>query len=289
MAARLAAPGQHRFMFPQIKGCQGLAQAGTVGYTAWDVSGSDKLLKIDLESGVGTVIGGGMGFSDVDGLAFSTSGLLYGVDDDTNKLLSIDITTGVATAVGSLQTPGSTSFNDMGLAFIGNTLYMSSTTSSGVGSLFTVNTSTGAASLVGNFGGSLKVRSLGAYGGVLYGWSNVDTLVTLNTTTGAAATKGSFGLHPVTIGQDGMDVDPTTGAIWSIAEVEGRTYTLDALTGAATIRATTLTCSGVLCKSQGGFNSLAIAGPVPEAQAGAMVLAGLGVAGVMLRRRTRQA
>jgi len=276
-------------MFPQIKGCQGLAQAGTVGYTAWDVSGSDKLLKIDLESGVGTVIGGGMGFSDVDGLAFSTSGLLYGVDDDTNKLLSIDITTGVATAVGSLQTPGSTSFNDMGLAFIGNTLYMSSTTSSGVGSLFTVNTSTGAASLVGNFGGSLKVRSLGAYGGVLYGWSNVDTLVTLNTTTGAATTKGSFGLHPVTIGQDGMDVDPATGTIWSIAEVEGRTYTLDALTGAATIRATTLTCSGVLCKSQGGFNSLAIAGAVPEANAGAMVLAGLGVAGVMLRRRTRQA
>jgi hypothetical protein len=276
-------------MFPQLKGCQALAQAGTVGYTAWDVSGSDKLLKIDLESGVGTVIGGGMGFSDVDGLAFSTSGLLYGVDDDTNKLLSIDITTGVATAVGSLQTPGSTSFNDMGLAFIGNTLYMSSTTSSGVGSLFTVNTSTGAASLVGNFGGSLKVRSLGAYGGVLYGWSNVDTLVTLNTTTGAAATKGSFGLHPATIGQDGMDVDPATGTIWSIAEVEGRTYTLDALTGAATIRATTLTCSGVLCKSQGGFNSLAIAGPVPEAQAGAMVLAGLGVAGVMLRRRTRQA
>jgi hypothetical protein len=266
-----------------------LAQAGTVGYTAWDVSGSDKLLKIDLESGVGTVIGGGMGFSDVDGLAFSASGLLYGVDDDTNKLLSIDITTGVATAVGSLQTPGSTSFNDMGLAFIGNTLYMSSTTSSGVGSLFTVNTSTGAASLVGNFGGSLKVRSLGAYGGVLYGWSNVDTLVTLNTTTGAATTKGSFGLHPVTIGQDGMDVDPATGTIWSIAEVEGRTYTLDALTGAATIRATTLTCSGVLCKSQGGFNSLAIAGAVPEANAGAMVLAGLGVAGVMLRRRTRQA
>jgi hypothetical protein len=266
-----------------------LAQAGTVGYTAWDVSGSDKLLKIDLESGVGTVIGGGMGFSDVDGLAFSASGLLYGVDDDTNKLLSIDITTGVATAVGSLQTPGSTSFNDMGLAFIGNTLYMSSTTSSGVGSLFTVNTSTGAASLVGNFGGSLKVRSLGAYGGVLYGWSNVDTLVTLNTTTGAATTKGSFGLHPVTIGQDGMDVDPATGTIWSIAEVEGRTYTLDALTGAATIRATTLTCSGVLCKSQGGFNSLAIAGAVPEAHAGAMVLAGLGVAGVVLRRRTRQA
>jgi hypothetical protein len=86
-----------------------------------------------------------------------------------------------------------------------------------------------------------------------------------------------------------MDVDPATGTIWSIAEVEGRTYTLDALTGAATIRATTLTCSGVLCKSQGGFNSLAIAGAVPEANAGAMVLAGLGVAGVVLRRRSRQA
>jgi hypothetical protein len=257
--------------------------AGPIGYSAWDVSGNDKLLKIDLTSGVGTVIGTSLGFDDVDGLAFNASNQLFGVNDTTNQLLSIDINTGVASVVGALASAGHTSFNDMGLAFIGSTLFMSSTHgTTGVGELYTVNTSTGQASFVGDFGSNLKVRSLGSFGGVLYGWSNVDTLLTINTSTGLASSKGSFGFR--TAGQDGMDIDPITGKIWSIAEVEGRTYTLDPNNGHATVQATLLTCNGVKCTNSGGFNSLAI--PVPEPEGYALALAGLGVLGLMLGRRS---
>lgn len=250
--------------------------AGPIGYSAWDVSGNDKLVRMDLSSGVGTVIGTNLGFSDVDGLAFSTSGQLFGVDDNTNKLLTIDIGTGVATAVGSL---GTGSFNDMGLAFIGSTLYMSSTTGSGTGGLFTVNASTGAATLVGNFASGVKVRSLGSYGGVLYGWSNTDTLLKINVATGTTSTVGSFGIY--NSGQDGMDIDPATGTIWGLSEYEHRSYTIDALTGVASIKAQSLTCSGAAC---GNFNGLAIA-TVPEPGVLALIGAGLGVVGFVRRRR----
>jgi PEP-CTERM motif len=105
-------------------------------------------------------------------------------------------------------------------------------------------------------------------------------LLTINTTTGVATSKGPFGFTAV--GQDGMDIDPLTGTIWSIAEVEGRTYTLDPSNGHATIQATLLTCNGVKCTNSGGFNSLAI--PVPEPEGYALALAGLGVVGLVLRR-----
>jgi Domain of unknown function (DUF4394)/PEP-CTERM motif len=252
--------------------------AGPVGYTAWDVSGADKLVRFDLLTGTGTVIGTNLGYSDIDGLAFNAQGQLFGVDDNTNQLLSINIATGAATAVGSL---GSGSFNDMGLAFLGNTLYMSSNTGGNLGSLFTVNTSTGAATKVGDFTSPPRVRSLGSYNGALYGWSNADTLITINAATAATTTVGPFGFSALVSGQDGMDIDPATGVIWSIAEVEQRTYTLDALTGKATVVAPSLTCNGQACT---GFNSLAIAA-VPEPTSVVLAVAGLACAGFSLRRR----
>lgn len=260
-----------------------LAHAGPVGYSAWDVAGVDKLVRFDLSTGVGTVVGTGLGtgHGDVDGLAFSGAGQLYGVDDDTNRLLSINHTTGVATEVGSL---GTGSFNDMGLAFIGNTLYMSSTTGGGLGSLFSVNTATGAATLIGDFAAGVRVRSLGSYNGVLYGWSNTDTLLNINTTTGVPTTIGAFGFSSPTVGRDGMDIDPATGTIWSIGDSEPRTYTLNSLTGAATVVASNLTCDGTNCS---GFNSLAI-NAVPEPETYAMMLAGLGLLGFTARRRKQQ-
>jgi hypothetical protein len=263
------------------------ALAGPIGYTAWDVSGNDKLVRMDLATGVGTVVGTNIGFTDIDGLAFNAAGQLYGVNDDTNQLVRIDTNTGVGTAVGAGFGNG---FNDMGLAFGGNgTLYMAST-GSGVGRLYTVDTGTGVATSVGSFGNSLLVRSLGFYGGKLYGWSNIDTLLDINTSTGAATTLGSFNFVSPTIGQDGMDADPATGLLWSIAEVENRTYTINRTTGAATVRATALTCDGGSCAA-GGFNSLAIASAVPEP--GSFALTGLGLLGLGLsqarRRRTPSA
>ncbi|EHR68950.1 PEP-CTERM putative exosortase interaction domain-containing protein [Burkholderiales bacterium JOSHI_001] len=268
-----------------LAGASALAQAGPVGYTAWDVSGNDKLLRIDLATGAGTVVGSNIGFSDVDGMSFDGSGRLWGVDDDTNRLLQIDLNTGVGTAVGSFGS----GFNDMGLAFGNGVMYMAATDSAGVvGSLYTVNTGTGAASLVGAFGFNnagqrLRVRSLGFYNGVLYGWSNRDTVLTINTSTGAATTVGAFGFPSLVIGQDGFDIDPATGIGWSVAEVENRTYTLNLQTGAASIVASSLSCDGGSC-SAGGFNSLAIQA-VPEPGSLGLLLAGMGSLGWVNRRR----
>lgn len=259
----------------------GAAHAGPIGYTAWDVSGNDKLLRIDLATGAGTVVGGNLGFTDIDGLSFDGSGGLWGVDDATNRLVQINLSTGSGTAVGAFGS----GFNDMGLAYGGGTMFMSSTDGSNIGKLYTVDLNTGSASLVGSFGSGLKVRSLGYYGGTLYGWSNVDTLVTINTATGVASTVGAFGFPSPTIGQDGMDVDPATGMLWSIAEVENRTYRIDRSTGLATLAATSLTCNGLSCAG-GGFNSLAIS-PVPEPSSQALSLAGL--AGLLLVSRRRLA
>lgn len=256
------------------------ALAGPVGYTAWDVGGSDKLLRIDLATGAGTVVGNNIGYGDVDGLAFDASGQLWGVDDDTNRLIRINTSTGVGTHVGS---GFGTGFNDMGLAFGSDgTLYMAATDSAGVfGRLYTVDTSTGVAHAVGtdfglnplNASQRLRVRSLGFIDGVLYGWSNRDTLLTINTSTGSATTVGSFGFGSLVIGQDGMDADPATGQLWAIAEVENRSYTIDRLTGHATVQATSLSCNGGSCAA-GGFNSLAIAA-VPEPSSAALVALGL--------------
>lgn len=259
--------------------------AGPVGYSAWDLVGNDRLVSVDLMSGVATSIGSGIGFTDVDGLAFSASGVLYGVDDNTNSLIRINTTTGVGTAIGSGFGSG---FNDMGLAFVGNTLFMAATNTSGsTGRLYTVDTTLGTATVVGAFADGLKIRSLGASGSELFGWSNIDTLVKINTATAAYTTVGPFGFATPTGGQDGMDVDPATGTIWAISEEENRTYTLNGSTGLASIQATSLTCDGNPCldvPNDVGFNSLAIA-PVPEPESYVLMLAGLGVVGLLGRRR----
>lgn len=260
------------------------AFADPIGYSAWDIySGNDRLVRVNLATGVAQTIGTNIGFSDIDGLAFSASGQLYGVDDSTNKLVAIDTTTGAGMAIGSGFGSG---FNDMGLAFVGNSLYMASTNGSGVGQLYAVDTGTGGATLIGSFGDGLKVRSLGAHGNALYGWSNIDTLVTINTTTAAYTTVGPFGFPNLTEGQDGMDIDPASGTVWAISEFENRTYTLSKTTGAATVFATSLTCDGAPCYDSGRFNGLAIA-PVPEPGSYAMMLAGLGLLGLIARRRGR--
>ncbi len=86
--------------------------------TANDAS-LDNLYLIDLATGDATRIGP-VGFLDVEGLAFSSDGTLYGADDESNSLIQINIDTGAGQALGgqanNLQLDPTQLF-DFGLTF----------------------------------------------------------------------------------------------------------------------------------------------------------------------------
>lgn len=79
----------------------------------------DNLYLIDLATGDSTRIGP-VGFLDVEGLAFSPDGVLFGADDESNSLIQINTETGLSSAVGgqsnNLQLDP-TQFFDFGLTF----------------------------------------------------------------------------------------------------------------------------------------------------------------------------
>ena len=115
--------------------------------------------------------------------------------------------------------------------------------------------------------------------------ASFDTLVTINPASAATSTVGSFGFPHPTGGRDGMDADPATGTLWGLGDAEARTYTINALTGAATVIAQQVCWEGGIANtncSGGGFNGLAIS-PVPE-PGSALLLAG-GLALLQLGRR----
>ncbi|SER25054.1 PEP-CTERM protein-sorting domain-containing protein [Nitrosomonas sp. Nm51] len=191
---------------------------------------------IDFATGTGTTIGGvgGVGFSDVEALSFFGN-TLYAIDDSSNQLITIDTTTGAGTAVGALgvsvtgpglaiSASGSAFMADQfggdlwtvnlgtgaatllngsigadldGLTFLGNTLYG---VDAGNDSLYTVDTVTGAASLVGA-------------GGTLTGLSTQSALATDGTWLYAGDDDGDyFRINPATgaatvITTDGTDVE----------------------------------------------------------------------------------
>ncbi len=196
--------------------------------TAFGVDGdtsNSTFYSIDLATGTGTTIGGtgGLKFGDVEALSFFGN-TLYAIDDSSNKLITIDTTTGAGTAVGALGVSvsgpglaisasgvafmGDRSGNDLwtvdlgtgaatllngsigadldGLTFLGNTLYG---VDPGNDSLFTVNTTTGAASLVGaggTLGGLSTESALTTDGTWLYAADDDGDYFRINPNTGAA-------------------------------------------------------------------------------------------------------
>jgi hypothetical protein len=199
-------------------------------------------------STLGTVTVGGTGVM-VSGIAFDPlNGNLYGAANDpiTGKaeLLTINTSSAVATPIGTFNTTPPNS-NVTSLAFAANgTLYGYVKTGTPGESLFTINTATGAASLVGGSGiGSTSGDGLAmSTAGTLYfaGKGATGALYTLNTSTGAATAGPTFSgaplsnsqikalsfdsagtlygidLQPVTFLADLITIDPTSGVITTI-------------------------------------------------------------------------
>jgi hypothetical protein len=167
------------------------------------------VVSIDQSTGAGNTIGN-CGFV-VNSLAKDSSGTLYSASG--TKLITINPMTGAGTEVATLNF-GADPSDVRGLAFSpDNVLYavVNGYSSTGIGPdhLYTVNVSTGVASLVGDTG-LTRVQSLDfSPSGVLYGWDVGLGLITINTTTGVAT-----------------DVNPSVGAT---ADIQGIVFSPDGI------------------------------------------------------------
>lgn len=217
-------------------------QAETYAYSVKETAtSSDILYKIDLSTGDATAIGNGVGFKEADGLSFNPiTGYLYAVNDYAaiGNLYTIDISTGVGSLVGSL---GLSAVGDPGFAIdmYGQAFMIDNNNPASLPTpdkLYSVNLSTGEASLIGQTG-IQNIDSLEFFGSTLYGISlNTDSLYTINVNTGSASLVGGLGFD---IWQNtGLASDGTN--LWAIDD-QGHIYDVNRLTGNATLTATTLT------------------------------------------------
>lgn len=278
----------------------GLSASAQSGYVvnSDDVSAQDfdALHTVNLETGQAAALGAvrvgpnDAPFADIEGLAFSANGTLYGIDDATKTLVRIDSSSGRALAVngaeGNTGLPRNVNF-DFGLSFDCNgDLYASSDSRR---SLYKLNPSTGAATVVGSEGAlGAPITALAAKGTQLYGIGSEgsENLYRIDTTTGRATLVGALGasLH---FSDGGLDFD-AAGQLWGVADVSGSTinpvpsilFRINETTGAAERVSTTVS----------GVETLAIVPPVCNVVEGTppipaiptLGLSGLGVLAALL-------
>jgi hypothetical protein len=249
--------------------------AAPVAYSINSDSGSDfhdGLYLIDLASGneierIGTVTSllQNRALLDVEGLAFSANGTLYGIDDETLKLVSIDTGTALVDPGAEVEIAGLTEgSNDFGMTFAcDDTLYITSVTRQ---SLYTM-TLDGTATLVGSEGSlGVDISSLAAYGNPvrLYGLGNgsagesapYPNLYEIDTTNGSATLIGPLGPEVGNYAESGLAFDET-GQLWAITDrrplhLSSQVMRVNTSTGRA---------SDVRNTTEQGFESLAITGP----------------------------
>jgi hypothetical protein len=221
------------------------------GYSvASDFDGN--LYRIDMETGDTTLIGP-VGFESVEGLAFQPgTGILFGVDDNSDQLLTIDLATGAGTLVGDLGVDVA----DVGLSFDdeGN-LFLASEQDQ---AFYSVDPVTGAATFIGNMGE--PVTGLTFKDGILYGLGGFffqdeqedggNNLVQIDRATGVATEIGPLG--QIFLDDGGLDFDES-GLLWGLKDSgEGDLiFLIDPVTGAGT----------AMNHTQFGFEGLAITAP----------------------------
>ena len=194
-------------------------QTGTLFGTAIDGSGTD-LFTVDTTTGNMTLVAPISGLGPqayVMGLAVDpNTGLMYGIEIVTSSLIAIDKTTGAATTIGSL---GYQTRFGQGLDFNAATgvLYLASIDYGAGGSqnMYTVNLTTGQASLIAPIGNN--IIQLGAFGIAVpsgpCGQPSDLPWLSLNPTSGTTA-PGSDTPVTVTIDATGsVDGDVLSGTV----------------------------------------------------------------------------
>lgn len=293
-----------------------LASAQPFGYAA----GFNELYRVNLANGQATRVGA-MGFNDVEGLALSPGGTLFGVADATmlvgnqpsatsDFLLRINTTTGAGTLVGQLsglQGLGPGGNLDYGLAFTcDGRLWMSSDTT---GELWSVDPATAETRRIGVMG--VPISGLAARGNELFGVS-VDAgaaLFSIDTSNASTRRIGGIAL-PAVMYDAGLDFD-ADGRLWLTVDylpppsgstllrndlveldpVTGQVLSLETISGAGSgintvqMEALAIAPPGGCTSSGGGTVAAPIIVPGPGAPA-LLLLAGL--AGWFGRRALRR-
>ena len=242
------------------------------------VPNADQLLEIDKSTGITTPVGPHFGY-EIQGLAFSNSGVLFGSVFEQEKLVTVNQSTGAVTEVGALG------FGHVsGLAFDSNgTLFGIDFVAD---QLLRIDTATGAATAIAPLSPVAPNRVAASIGGLafdsndtLFGSyydtftdsTNTDLLVTINTTTGEVAPIGSHGFGNI----QGLSFD-SSGTLFGVDSTSLRLVTIDTTTGVGT----GVGAFGSL--GTGGIRGLAF-GPVPEPTTCTLALTALCLA--MSRRR----
>ncbi|MCK6440778.1 MAG: putative Ig domain-containing protein, partial [Planctomycetes bacterium] len=195
-------------------------------YYASDID-SGTLLRLDPETGLGTLIGT-IGFSDVRALAYNTANdTLYGIDTAANELITISTATGAGTSVGTVN-GGFTDIGSLAVDPSSSTLYAVATN---VDKLITINTSNANASEVGVVGldnvQALTFNSAESGSDKLFGVDlNSGDLITINVSTGAGTSVDTLGVDDIR----GLAYDASAGTLIGVAATTAQVVEIDTTT-----------------------------------------------------------
>lgn len=240
-------------------------------------NGAATLYNINPNTGAATSIGA-IGFNQVGGIDFNSSGILYGVgkrvSGGVQVLLQINPTTGVGTEVG--PTTLSADVQDIAFRNSDGALYGYSG-----GNIYTFSLATGAATLKGSVGDSFPSGNGLAFSpfDTLYK-ADGNYLWTINPSTGAGATAVALTYSNVFDRANGMDFDNATGILWASVKDGG----LNNYLGSIDIGSGAVTYVGL---SVSGLDALSIAvAEIPEP--GTVTLVGMGLIGLLTLRRRKK-
>jgi V8-like Glu-specific endopeptidase len=178
------------------------------------------------------------------GLAYNAnSGLMYAIDNLRN-LYTVNPATGAVTLLGLVTGTGST-INGLGYEPSAQRLYG---IAAATGQLFSIDTSTLAASAIGApAGGNVAGIDFDPVGGVLYGIDDNaggTRLIRIDTSNGSQTVVGSLGIGAADC--NGLAFDTNSGSAYTINAADDRAYAINAATGAATLVGLTNGAFGVM-------------------------------------------
>jgi hypothetical protein len=128
--------------------------------TGFGSTSGDGLYAINVATGVASFIGS-IGFTNVYALATDTTGALFGISDASREFVRISSATGAGTLISSIGTGG---WFDMAARPEDNVMFLSDALGR---TLHTIDTTTGATSLVGSYGTASNIAGLAFLGGAV--------------------------------------------------------------------------------------------------------------------------